>query len=163
MLIRALDPTADLVLITDFFSAVADYIYLERGEGPGPAVIHEFFTDAPPGCDPAASHRLGLWNAQDLVAIADMSHGYPSPDAAYIGLFLVHHATRGTGAGPILLRHLEALARNGNASALYLAVLDTNPRGRAFWQREGFAPTGTSGEITLGQKSQIAHRLSKKL
>lgn len=33
-----------------------------------------------------------------------------------------------------------------HAARLYLAVLDVNPRGRAFWLREGFTPTGKRGQ-----------------
>ncbi|MGB8815495.1 MAG: GNAT family N-acetyltransferase, partial [Paracoccaceae bacterium] len=107
MHIRALDPQADRALVTGFFIEVADYIRLERDADPDAQVTDEFFTDAPPGCDPAASHRLGLFAADRLIGIAEMAPGYPAASDAYLGLMLVSASTRGKGAGVTLLRHLE--------------------------------------------------------
>ncbi|MGB8814235.1 MAG: GNAT family N-acetyltransferase, partial [Paracoccaceae bacterium] len=70
---------------------------------------------------------------------------------------------RGKGAGVTLLRHLEELARSGGARQLFLAVLDANPKGRAFWEREGFRLARVNGPVTLGQKTQLAHRMVKTL
>jgi GNAT superfamily N-acetyltransferase len=49
---------------------------------------------------------------------------------------------QGAGHGRAFLAHVESLARKRHAPRLYLAVIDRNPRGRAFWLREGFSPTG---------------------
>jgi ribosomal protein S18 acetylase RimI-like enzyme len=163
MQIRSLDPIADRALVDAFFVAIADYIELERGEPPSPKVTEEFFTDTPPGCDPAASMRLGLFDAGQLIAVTETAFGYPEPDSAYIGFLAVSAAARGKGAGSILLRHVETTARARNARHIYLGVLDANPRGRAFWEREGFSLALANRPITLGPKTQIAHRLGKPL
>lgn len=160
MPIRPLDPVSDRTRVEAFFAASADYIRLERGEGPTPLVTDEYFTDAPPGCDPATSLRLGLFD-RDLIALADLAFGYPTPMDAYIGLMMVAPAARGTGAGTTLLRHLEQAARDRAMQNLYLGVLDANPRGRAFWEREGFTLALANRSITIGPKTQIAHRLGK--
>jgi GNAT superfamily N-acetyltransferase len=162
MQIRSLDPIADRAIVDAFFQSAADYITLERGTPPGPEVTEEFFTDTPPGCDPTLSHRLGLFDAT-LIAIAEMAIGYPTAQDAYLGLMIVAPTARGKGAGQILLRHLESTARQHGAQTLYLAVLDANPQGRAFWERMGFTLAMANREITLGQKTQIAHRLQKPL
>ena len=44
-----------------------------------------------------------------------------------------------------------------------MAVLDANPKGRAFWEREGFRLRLADREVTIGMKTQIAHRLGKDL
>jgi len=163
MLIRPLHPTTDRALVERFFTAASDYIRLERDEDPGPDVTDEFFSDAPPGCDPATSHRLGLFQADALVALAEMAVGYPEPTDAYLGLMIVHPDARGSGAGAILLTHLETLARAHPARRLFLAVLDANPRGRAFWERQGFTLAQANRPVTLGTKTQLAHRLVKPL
>ena len=59
------------------------------------------------------------------------------------------------------MRHVETLARARHARQLYLAVLDTNPRGRAFWLREGFRPTGIRRKD--GTTSHWIERLVKDL
>ena len=162
MLIRALTLPTDRPLVEAFFARSADYIRLERDEGPTPAVTDEFFNDAPPGCDPQTSLRLGLFNP-GLAAIAEMAFGYPTAQDAYLGLMMVDPAARGTGAGAIFLRHLEDAARARGMQNLYLGVLQANPRGRAFWEREGFTLALANRSITLGEKTQIVDRLGKSL
>ena len=123
----------------------------------------EYFTDAPPGCNPADSLRQGLFSGPDLIALAEMACGLPTPGATFLGLMVVAPAARGTGAGPTLLRHFEQAARNRACTRLYLSVLDANPRGHAFWTRLGFAHSGKSDPVSLGRKTQTAHRLFKPL
>ena len=153
MLIRPLDPKTDRGFGDGFFAGSADYIRLERGEDPGPAVTDEFFYDTPPGCNARANLRVGLLAGEQLMALADLSFGYPSATDAYIGLMLVDPAARGLGAGYVLLRHLERTARGRGCSGLYLGVLDANPRGRAFWEREGFTLALANRPIILGRKT----------
>lgn len=162
-MIRTLDPITDRALVDRFFQTAADYIRLERDEDPGPDVTAEFFTDAPPGCDPAQSLRLGLFAHDQLIAVAETGFGYPGPDDAYLGLMIVSAAARGTGAGPRLLAHIETAARARGCTALYLAVLEANPRGLAFWERMGFATQLTDRPVTLGRKTQMARRMRKTL
>ena len=45
--IRSLDPDKDRAAVARLFDAAADYIRIERGAAPGPAVTDEFFTDTP--------------------------------------------------------------------------------------------------------------------
>lgn len=163
MMIRPLDPGADRPRLAAFFDAVSDYILLERDAAPGPELLEEFFDDAPPGCDPAASARLGLFEAGQLLGIAEMGFGYPLPGDAYLGLMLLHPAARGGGRGASLLRHLEDLARSRGKTRMALAVLEINPRGRAFWEREGFRLELANREVVLGSVTRIAHRLVKPL
>ena len=162
MQIRSLDPLTDRDLVQQFFLASADYVRLERDADPGPEGTEEFFTDAPPGCDPAQSLRLGLFNP-GLIGIAELSFGYPTATDAFIGLMMIAPSAQGTGAGAFLLRHLEAAARARSKRSLFLAVLDANPRGRAFWEREGFALVLANRPVTLGAKTQLAHRMGKVL
>jgi len=163
MHIRRLDPVADRALVDGFFVEATDYILMERDEPPGPDVTEEFFTDTPPGCDPAASLRLGLFKDSHLIAVAESAFGYPEPDDAYLGLMIVSPRARGTGAGSYLLNHIEAEARARACKNLYLAVLDANPRGQSFWEREDFTVAATNRPVTLGAKTQMAKRMVKAL
>ena len=161
--IRPLDPTTDRARVEAFFTAAQDYVILERDEPPGPEVTDEFFTQTPPGVDPSASQRLGLFDGDHLQALVEMSFGFPEADSAYIGLLIALPAARGTGAGTALLRACEAIARQRGAREIFMAVLDANPKGRAFWEREGFRVRLADRPVTLGTKTQIAHRLGKTL
>ena len=159
--IRPLDPVHDLALVQGFNHRAADYWLLADRTLPGPQKAADFFTDGPPGCDPARSFRLGLFVDGALQGLAELSFGFPLLDDAYLGLMILAPAVRGQGLGVTLLRHVEALARGAGCPRLYLAVLQENPKGWAFWAREGFQPTGLS---RLDQPTgHVIHRLVKVL
>ena len=161
MLIRELDPIHDLAILTVLQAEVQDYWLLADGHCDPAQKAVEFFTDCPPGCDPAQSHHLGLFNDGQLSGIAELSFGFPSPGDAYLGLMLLAPRLRGKGAGVVFLAEVEARARATGAPVLYLAVLEANPRGRAFWERMGFQPTGKTGHDA--ETGHILHRLVKPL
>lgn len=164
MILRPLAPQADRALVDGFWPAVADYTRLERGELPAPALLtEEFFTDAPPGIDPATGLRLGLFEGAALSGLAAFSFGFPTPEDAYLGLMLIAAPARNRGLGPRLLARIEAEARARAALRLYLAVLDANPRAAAFWQRQGFSLALAGRSIGHGAAARTAHRLVKPL
>jgi GNAT superfamily N-acetyltransferase len=143
MRIRELFPS-ETALVAQFYREAPDYWLLAEGRCDPPAQAQDFFTDAPPNCDPAQSDRLGLFVNQRFSGVAEVSYGFPEPNDAYLGLMLLGPWAQGAGHGKAFLAHVEALARKRHAPRLYLAVLDVNPRGRAFWEREGFKGTGLS-------------------
>ena len=161
MPIRELDPIHDLAALTVLQAEVQDYWLLADGHCDPPQRAAEFFTDCPPGCDPAQSHHLGLFEGGQLSGIAELSFGFPDPGDAYLGLMLLAPRLRGKGAGVGFLAEAEVRARATGASVLYLAVLEANPRGRAFWERMGFQPTGMSGRDAA--TGHVLHRLAKPL
>jgi GNAT superfamily N-acetyltransferase len=160
MPIRDLRPD-EAPLVAQFYRAAPDYWLLAEGALDPDRQAAEFFTDCPPGADPALTHRLGLFLDTRLSGVAEVSFGFPAPGDAYLGLMLLGPWAQGLGHGRGLLAHVEALARARQAPALYLAVLEANPRGRAFWDREGFAPTGLSR--TDPDTGHTLHRLVKPL
>jgi len=161
MLIRPLDPTQDFSAVTAFQAEAADYWLLADGHCDPAQQAAAFFTECPPGCDPAQSHHLGLFHNDRLSGLAELSFGFPEQRDAYLGLMILAPRLRGKGAGPILLAHVEGLARAAHAPQLYLAVLERNPRGWAFWTRMGFAATGLNRfDADTGH---TIHRLVKPL
>ncbi len=92
-----------------------------------------------------------------------MAFGYPTALDAFIGLMMIAPAARGKGAGRRLLRHLEQAARARGKQSLFVGVLCANPCGRAFWEREGFSLALANRPVTLGAKTQLAHRMGKSL
>ena len=86
---------------------------------------------------------------------------FRKPRDGYLGLMLLDPEFRGRGLGKTLLAEAEARARERGAGRLYLGVLQANPRGRAFWQRQGFAATGVSRADP--ETGHVIHRLGKDL
>ena len=84
MQIRSLDPIADRRLVDAFFREVADYIRLERGEAPDPAVTRRILHRCAARLRPGRHRcRLGLFDAGRLIGVAELAFGYPDPDDAY--------------------------------------------------------------------------------
>lgn len=164
MAIRKLDPTADRDAILGLLTEARDYYQLWLGRDPLPEDVEEMLTAGPPGCDPAVSHRLGLWGDGpdgDLLGVAELSFGFPTAEDAYLGLMILAPRARSRGQGVAFLARVEALARARGCARLYLAVLEANPRGRAFWERMGFASTGISREMEENGITHRVHRLVK--
>lgn len=160
MRIRELFPS-ETALVAQFYREAPDYWLLAEGRVDAERQAQEFFTDAPPNCDPAQSDRLGLFVNQRLSGVAEVSYGFPERNDAYIGLMILGTWAQGAGHGRTFLTHVEALARKRHAARLFLAVLDVNPRGRAFWEREGFTDTGLSRKDAL--TGHTTYRLGKTL
>lgn len=161
--IRTLKPTADRVLVAEMMRGSADYFRLWLGRPASGADVDDFFTGAPPGVDPATARHFGLFLRGELSGIASLTFGFPEPGDPYLGLIILSPGARGMGHGVALLSHVEDAARSTGAKTLYLAVLDANPRGRAFWTREGFAPTGVSRTDDSHGQNHTVYRLAKPL
>jgi GNAT superfamily N-acetyltransferase len=160
MRIRELFPS-ETALVTQFYREAPDYWLLAEGRVDPVAQAQDFFTDAPPNCNPAESDRLGMFVNQRLSGVAEVSYGFPEPNDSYLGLMLIGPWAQGVGHGKAFLAHVETLARKRHAAVLYLAVLDANPRGRAFWLRERFVPTGRKGQDKI--TGHWLERLAKTL
>lgn len=65
--------------------------------------------------------------------------GYSADDSLWIGLLLFSQRHQGQGYGREALALIDAMAREWGCRRLQLAVVATNPRALAFWQRQGFA------------------------
>ena len=162
-MIRPLDPRTDAEAILDLYHRTADYIDLESGRTPSPVLVEEFFADAPPGSDPVTSLKLGVFEEGRLVGIADLAFGYPEPTDAYLGLMMLAREARGRGLGRLFLHHLEEAARARGVTRLLLAVLDANPRGCAFWEREGFGSPKAYPPVPVFNRTHARVRLEKAL
>lgn len=160
MLIRQLDPS-EAPLVGQFYREAPEYWLLAEGAFDPDLKAQEFFTDAPPACDPEQSHHLGLFLGPRLSGVVELSYGFPDPTDAYLGLMLIGPWAQCMGHGRTFLHHAENLARSRAADRIYLAVLEANPRGRAFWEREGFTPTGRS--VVDSDTGHCLHRLMKPL
>lgn len=160
---RPLELTSDLDRVVDFYADAPDYWEMAEGSPPGLEKAKEFFEDIPSKCNPEEIHRLGFFLGERLSGIADLFFDFPDDGDAYIGLMMLGPWARNKGSGKIFLNHLEGLARAGKAKNLYIAVMTINPKGRAFWEREGFLATGLSGMSVVGDHQQELHRLLKPL
>lgn len=152
----------DRAAVADLFARAADYVRLESGCEPGNDQVADFFDGAPPGCDPADGVRIGA-GGDRLDGIAEMAFGYPQAGDAYVGLLLLDPAARGRGLGRAMVAALVDQARARGAGRMLVAVLDGNPRGRTFWEREGFVLEKTFEPQARGGRLHVIHRLTRAI
>lgn len=157
---KPLNKTTHRPEVARLFERAADYVMLEHGQVPDADTVDDFFDDRPPHIAPEDSLHFGLLEDQNLIGIAGMLFGFPDKTDAYIGLMLLAPEARGRGNGAQLLSHLTGVARARGAQRQLIAVLDANPKGRTFWEREGFVLEKTF-EPTLDQ--HIRHRMTRKI
>ena len=158
---RGLDPKADFAAVRAFIDTAADYVRLETGKAPDDSYAEAYFTDCPPGSDVARSEKIGLFADGVLAGIADLAFGYPDEGDAFLGLMIISSTMRGAGLGPVFLDHVDGIARQRGAARLLLAVLDSNPRGRAFWERNGFAHVMTIERALIVGHPHRVHRMAR--
>ena len=163
-IIRDLNDPDDRPALRDFYNRAQDYIILETGLVPSEDTVDELFQNAPPGSDPADCIRLGLFDDLGLIqGVCEQSFGYPNPGSSYLGLLILSPDIRGSGYGPILFEHMKNTAIEKNCSEVFVAVLEPNTRGRAFWERMGFTYELSSDPITTGVATHVRNRLRMDL
>ncbi len=163
MELRKLTPETHAVAVARLFLQSNDFVRLTEGTDAGPPQVAGFFKGVPPGADIAQSVKVGLFEAETLLGIADMAFGYPEPGDGYIGLMLFAPEARGKGLGRALLALLEEEARARHAERLFVGVIQANAPARAFWLREGFLPVKTLGPLKVGAQTHMVDRMVKTL
>lgn len=116
--------------------------YSERVSG-SPATdadVEEILGDRPSGLPADRKHPVGLWQGDELVALADVLDGWPDDATAYIGLLQVRGDQHGRGVGREL--HELLLDRFGRDRPWRLAVVEANAQALGFWRRLGYRETG---------------------
>lgn len=142
MKIVSLDPdchlNADGPRVLDLFQRAGDYARLESGKAPDLRYLRETF-DGPPTLARDDRFVLALERDKVLYGTAGYIRNFYDPGEWYMGLLLLDPATRGQGHGGRLAQAVIDHARREGGTRIRIAVLDANPRARAFWERQGYA------------------------
>ena len=129
----SLDPIADRPRIAALVARAADYVRLETGRDPDEAFIEENLS-GPPMADIVAIDGYERADGT-LGGLQCACRGFYEPGDWYIGLLLLDPSERGRGIGRAAVDMVKA--RDGSGT-VRITVLDANPAGRRFWEREGF-------------------------
>lgn len=110
---------------------------------PGPEDIAEDLAALPPGKGPEDKFYLGCFDESGrLRALLDLIDGYPGPETAWIGFFMLDEALQGRGFGSALVSELLAALAAAGFERVRLGVVVGNPQAGAFWRKNGFRPLG---------------------
>ncbi len=90
----------------------------------------------------------------------DCIHPRELPDGAYVNMLAVFPGNQGTGIGAKLLDAAEQLSAS-HSDRMYLCVSKINPRGRSFYERQGYTFTAEARDCV--KKDNVEHLMSKPL
>ncbi len=99
--------------------------------------IRDDMKSAPPGIDLSAKYFLGFFEEHDLVAVMDLIDGYPKPEIAYIGFFMMNPRYQGKQIGTAIIGEVAAYLRSIGKTAVRLAIDKGNPQSTHFWKKNG--------------------------
>ena len=108
--------------------------------------VKDDLTALPPGKTYSDKHYVGFYDGKTLVAVMDLIEGFPNPETAFIGLFMVNQAYQGKGVGSLIIQETLSALRTMGFSYVRLGYVETNAQSRAFWYKNGFLPTGVKSE-----------------
>lgn len=113
-----------------------------------PDSIERDLAALPPGMGPESKHYVGFYTqAQELVAVMDLILGYPEPQTAFIGFFMLAQQVQGQGVGSHIVTEVCRCLKEEGFSHIRLGYAKGNPQSQAFWIKNGFAKTGVEKEL----------------
>ncbi|GIU67284.1 hypothetical protein PsB1_1438 [Candidatus Phycosocius spiralis] len=123
-----------------------EYDLFLTGEMPKVALwVEEFLTSQPPALFHwTQTHKLIARTHQHpdtIAAVLDVTEDMIAPGVGHISLFQVATALQGSGFAHVLYQALEDWLASRGMDVLRLGVLEGNPRGMAFWTRQGYLKT----------------------
>ena len=92
----------------------------------------------PPGIERSDKYYFGFFDDQELVAVMDLIDGYPKPEIAYIGFFMMNPRYQGKQVGTSIIRGVAAYLQSIGKTAIRLAIDEGNPQSTHFWKKNGF-------------------------
>lgn len=93
----------------------------------------------PPGKEASDKYYLGFFREDALVAVMDLIDGYPEPDVAFIGFFMMNIALQGRQLGSAIIRQTAAYLKASGNKAIRLGIDRDNPQSTHFWSKNGFS------------------------
>lgn len=92
----------------------------------------------PPGIDLSAKYYFGFFDNQELIAVMDLVDGYPKPEIAYIGFFMMNPYCQGKQIGTAIIDEVIEYLRSAGKTSVRLAIDKGNPQSTHFWKKNGF-------------------------
>lgn len=86
----------------------------------------------------------------DLVAIIDLITSFPNPQTAFIGFFMMNEKYQGRGEGSKIIQELLEKLLEAGFEYVRLGYMKGNKQSKAFWEKNGFIPTGVETDNGQG-------------
>jgi GNAT superfamily N-acetyltransferase len=148
---------ADVPALQELHERCHVFLELIRGEPPRADAAARLLVELPEGKTLEDKFLFGLYpeRGTPLVGVLEAIRGFPEPGEWFIGFLLLDPAHRDTGLGTRFFEAFEAWARGESARGLRLIVQEQNPGALRFWERRGFAVTGTGQQRAHGRENTV--------
>ena len=111
----------------------------------------------PPRKSLSDKYYLGFFDGDALAAVLDLIDGFPQPEIAFWGFFMLRAELQGRGLGTELVSGICGALRAQGFRAVRLGWVRGNPQAEHFWKKNGFLETGVSWD-TCGYTVVYAER-----
>ena len=101
--------------------------------------IRNDITVTPPGIGPEDKYYFGFFEERELVAVMDLIDGYPDPETAYIGFFMMNRKYQGRNIGSAIIGETADRLREMGKTTIMLGIDKENPQSVHFWKKNDFA------------------------
>ena len=118
-------------------------------------VLHDM-TITPPGIEVKNKYFFGYFENRTLVAVMDLIDGYPKPEIAFIGLFMLNPDYQGRQIGTSIIEETADFFRTIGKTTIRLAIDKGNPQSTHFWKKNGFEVV--SETVVNGWTKLVAER-----
>ena len=92
----------------------------------------------PPGIELSNKYFIGFFEGQELVAVMDLIDGYPKPENAYIGFFMMNQKYQGQQIGSAIISDTVDYLRRIGKTAIRLIELKATEDGYPLYRSVGF-------------------------
>ena len=92
----------------------------------------------PPGTSLPDKYYIGFYQKETLIAVMDLIDGYPEPEIAFIGFFMMNKDLQGQGDGTAIIRETAAYLKRTGKTTIRLAIDKGNPQSTHFGKKNGF-------------------------
>ncbi len=100
-------------------------------------ILHDLHI-TPLGIDISAKYYIGFYQKDVLVAVMDLIDGYPKPDFAFIGFFMMNKDFQSKQIGTSIISETLSYLKKIGKTAIRLAISKDNPQSNHFWKKNGF-------------------------
>jgi GNAT superfamily N-acetyltransferase len=164
---QALDTTdADIPAVQIFWQDSPEYLLQVEGHAPRASEGADFVRDRdlPPGFSCTRQHNYTYADAHGAVdGLGAMAIDLLAPGVWHLGLFVAATRLHGSDWAAQAYEATEAWAQAGGARWMRLGVVLANPRGHAFWRRQGYVEVKRRPEVSIGELSHTLVTMVKPL
>ena len=92
----------------------------------------------PPGIELSDKYYIGFYQKDVLMSVMDLIDGYPEPDIAFIGFFMMRKELQGQQIGSAIIQETASYLKTVGKTAIQLGIDKENPQSTHFWRKNGF-------------------------